>query len=180
MKSLQILFAILSGLGIAACSAPGLDHHAGREPSLSPEAFFDGDLSAHGVIKNRGGKVIRHFNATIEASWEDGVGTLDEHFVFDDGERQRRVWTLEPAGEGRYRGSAGDVVGPAHITVTGNAMHLDYVLQVPWRDDTIDLRIDDRMYLVSPDVMLNESRMTKFGFEVGQILLTIVRQGAAQ
>jgi hypothetical protein len=32
--------------------------------------------------------VIRYFDASIDASWEDGVGTLDENVVFDDGEEQ--------------------------------------------------------------------------------------------
>jgi hypothetical protein len=29
------------------------------------------------------------------------------------------------------------------------------------------------MYLVDPNTLINESRMTKFGFEVGEILLVI-------
>jgi hypothetical protein len=47
------------------------------------------------------------------------------------------------------------------------------LLRIPYGDDTIDLRIDDRMYLVSDRVLLNESVMTKWGFEVGQINLVI-------
>ena len=46
-------------------------------------------------------------------------------------------------------------------------------------DGTLDLRIDDRMYLVSPDVLINESRMFKFGFDVGEILLVIRREPGA-
>jgi hypothetical protein len=143
---------------------------------LEPEKFFDGELTAHGVIKDRGGKVIRYFNVEIVAYWEDGIGTLEEDFVFDDGELDRRVWTLTPNGEGRYAGTAGDVVGDGQVTVAGNSMFLDYVLRIPWNDGTLDLRIDDRMYLVSPDVLINESRMKKFGFGVGEILLVIKRK----
>ena len=52
---------------------------------------------------------------------------------------------------------------------------LDYVLQVPYKDGTLDIRIDDRMYLVEEGLLLNESRMTKFGFTVGYILLSITQ-----
>ena len=55
-------------------------------------------------------------------------------------------------------------------------MFLDYVLRIPYGDGTLDLRIDDRMYLVHPDVLINESTMTKFGFYVGEILLVITRK----
>jgi hypothetical protein len=83
------------------------------------------------------------------------------------------VWTLTPTGEGQYVGTAGDVVGEGKITVAGNSMFLDYVLQIPWDDGTLDLRIDDRMYLVNPTTLINESIMTKFGIRVGEILLVI-------
>ncbi len=164
--------------GISGCSSVNVQGYADKAPKLVPEEFFDGRLTAHGVVKNRGGKVIRHFNAEIVAYWIDGVGTLEEDFVFDDGEAQRRVWTLTPAGEGRYTGTAGDVVGNGELSVAGNSMFLDYVLRIPYGDGTLDLRIDDRMYLVSPDVLINESKMKKFGVRVGEILLVIERRAS--
>lgn len=173
------LISVIIVLGMSAgtgCSSVQVDNYANNTPVLDPEAFFDGQLSAHGVIKDRSGKVIRYFNVDIKAYWKDGVGTLEEDFVFDDGEQDRRVWTLTPSGENRYTGTAGDVVGQGKVSVAGNSMFLDYVLRIPYGDGTLDLHIDDRMYLVSPDVLINESRMIKFGFEVGEILLVIQRQ----
>ncbi len=158
---------------LAGCSSVSVQDYAGNKPALDPTEFFNGDLVAQGVVKDRGGKVIRHFTADIKAYWEDGVGTLEEDFLFDDGEEDRRVWTLRPHPEGGYIGTAGDVVGEGRARIAGNAMFLDYVLRVPWREDSIDLRIDDRMYLVSPDVLINESIMSKFGVQVGALLLTI-------
>ena len=175
------LMSVVIVLGMSAatgCSSVQVDNYANNTPVLDPETFFDGQMSAHGVIKDRSGKVIRYFNVDIKAYWEDGVGTLEEDFVFDDGEQDRRVWTLTPSGENRYIGTAGDVVGQGKVSVAGNSMFLDYVLRIPYGDGTLDLHIDDRMYLVSPDVLINESRMIKFGFEVGEILLVIQRQPA--
>lgn len=171
LSSLFLLLVLLSGL--SGCGAVTVDEYANNQPTLTPETFFQGQLTAHGVIKDRGGKVIRYFNADIKAYWQDGIGTLEEDFLFDDGEPDRRVWTLTPTGEGQYVGTAGDVVGEGQITVAGNSMFLDYVLQIPWDDGTLDLRIDDRMYLVNPTTLINESIMTKFGIRVGEILLVI-------
>ena len=170
---------VLCLLVSAACASVSVDTYRGDEPALVPEQFFNGPLVARGVIKNRSGEVIRRFTADINAYWVDGVGTLDEEFVFDDGEESRRVWTLTPDGRGTYRATAGDVVGPGRALISGNSMFLEYVLRVPYKNDSIDLAIDDRMYLVTPDLLINESVMRKFGFRVGEIVLTIQRQSSS-
>ena len=162
-------------LALSACSQVQVTDYAGMKPELKVEEFFNGPMTAHGVVKNRGGKVMRTFNATIAASWQDGVGTLDEDFVFDDGEQQKRIWTLTPQPDGSYLGTAGDVSGAGTLTQAGNSVFLDYVLQVPYRGQVLDVRVDDRMYLLTTDVLINESKLKKFGFQVGELLLVIQR-----
>lgn len=173
----RLLIWVVLAISLTACSGVTVRDYADSRPVMVPEVFFTGRLVATGIVKDRSGSVIRRFTADIAASWKEGVGTLDEDFVFDDGERDKRVWRLEPDGEGRYRATAGDVVGVGEATVSGNAMFLDYILRVPYGDGSIDLRIDDRMYLVTPDRLINESVMRKFGFRVGEILLVIERRG---
>ena len=87
IPALLYLIALLAG-----CTSVKVGDYAGNQPQIVPEAFFNGSLTAHGVVKNRGGKVIRYFNADIKAYWQDGIGTLEEDFQFDDGEKSRRVW----------------------------------------------------------------------------------------
>lgn len=169
-------FIAFTLVAISACSSVSIEKYADNHPKLVLETFFEGPLKAHGIVKNRGGAVIRYFSATINAGWHDGIGTLDEHFVFDDGEQQTRVWKLTPTGDGTYIATAGDVIGAAPMKVAGNSLFLDYVLRIPYGEGTIDLRVDDRMYLVSDRVLLNESVMTKWGFKVGQITLVIEKQ----
>lgn len=161
---------------VTACSSVGVSEYRGRTPKMLPEQFFDGKLTAHGVVKNRSGKVIRTFNADIIAYWQDDRGTLEEDFIFDDGEKQRRVWTLTRQENGGYTGTAGDVIGAAEGQVAGNSMFLEYTLAVPYQDGTINLTIDDRMYLVAPNILINESVMSKYGLRVGEIVLVILKQ----
>ena len=160
---------------MSACGSQPIDTYADRTPLFEPTEFFSGFLTAHGVVKNWRGDVIRYFNADINACWQGDTGTLDEHFEFDDGERQQRVWTLIPSGAQSYRATAGDVVGNGEARWSGNAFFLNYVLNIPLDDDSIDVRIDDRMYRVSDNVVINESAMEKYGLGVGDIVLTIVR-----
>lgn len=172
----RTLIVLLAMPLLAACSGPALDDYSGEEPELDPREFFQGELSARGVVKDRSGEVIRHFDATIDASWdEDGVGTLDEVFEYSDGETDTRVWTLEPR-DGGYHATAGDVTEPGFMEFEGNAIHMNYVLEVPYGDSTINVRMDDWMYRVTEDTVINETEMTYWGVRVGEVVLVIQKQ----
>lgn len=172
----RYLWLLLSTLLLAGCAGPALEDYQDRKPILTPQEFFTGELSARGVVRDFSGEVIRTFDADITASWDsDGIGTLDEEFRFDDGEVQTRVWTLTPD-NGALHADAGDVVEPGTMRWQGNAINLNYVLRVAYGDGTIDVRMDDWMYLVTPDTLINQTTMTKWGVEVGEIVLVISKQ----
>jgi uncharacterized protein DUF3833 len=177
MKNMRsILTVLLVFVLLSGCSTIKVSDYADRKPLMIPEDFFNGRLTAHGVIKNRAGKVVRYFNADIKAWWEGTKGTLEEDFTYDNGETQRRVWILTRQANVSYIGTAGDVVGEAIGKVAGNSMFFEYVLEVPYGDGTISLTMDDRMYLVEPQTLVNESVMYKFGFRVGEVILVIRKQ----
>jgi hypothetical protein len=160
---------------LIACSSTNIDEYRDRSPVLELESFFSGDLVAYGIVRNRSGKVIRYFNAALKGSWENGVGTLDEVFWFNNGERQTRLWTMTPNGKGDYIGTAGDVEGEALIQARGNAVRLNYTLRLPYKNREIKVSMDDWMYQVSPGVVMNETLMTKWGFTVGKVTLVIMK-----
>lgn len=174
----KILFAtiILSGLlTLSACSNTTVNHYRENTPKLVPQEFFNGDLTAHGVVKNRAGEVIRYFNATIKAYWHNGIGTLEEKFVFNDGEIQYRTWqlTLDKNNANQFSGTAGDVVGTGRGSFAGNAINMLYVLDVKRENSTIEVTVDDWMWLVDDRTLLNESTLKKFGFKVGSVQIVI-------
>ena len=118
-------FALLGVLvGFTACGSASVDDYQAREPAFAPENFFNGALTAHGVVKDFSGTAIRHFRADIIGCWSEGVGTLDEDFVFDDGEHQKRAWPLTPTGGQPYFGTAGAVFGGGLARWQGNARFL--------------------------------------------------------
>ena len=169
-----LLFCVVLLLG--ACTGPEMQEPSILQPAFAPEHFFNGPLTAHGVLKDRRGTVTRYFNATINAYWTNGTGTLEERFEFNDGEIQFRTWTLQPEGNGRYTATAGDVLGPGAAATAGNAFHLAYTLQVPYRGKPLALAVDDWMYRVNDQVVINRSTLSKWGFSVGSIELVILKQ----
>ena len=84
MKNTLSIFSLAALLSFfSGCSNIDINNYATNSPRLNPETFFNGKLKAHGVVKNRGGKAIRYFNADITASWLNNSGTLEEKFVFN-------------------------------------------------------------------------------------------------
>lgn len=165
--------ALFCLLFLSACSAPSVSLYEKNQPIFDLQGFFSGPLTAHGILKNRSGEVIRYFNATLEGSWENNVGTLAEVFEFDDGEIQNRTWIMTQDENGQYSATANDVIGKSNIQLSGNALFMKYTLQVPYNDTLIEVKVDDRMYMVKEGVVMNESIMTKFGFEVGYLSIVI-------
>jgi hypothetical protein len=170
-------FRTLAGLVllllIAGCSPVTIQDYQATEPALDLKSFFDGELMAYGMLKNRSGMVTRRFTATIDASWDGENGTLVEHFIFDDGEEQDRVWQLVHQGNGVYTGTAGDVVGEAEGEISGSVFQWQYQLEVPYNDSTIVVKLDDWLYLLDEDRLINQTKLTKFGFRVGELVLFI-------
>lgn len=163
--------AMLAGATLlTGCSTPvEPGHYAQQSPKLDIERYFNGTLDVHGMYQDRSGTVQKRFTVLMRCAWKDGVGTLDEAFTYADGSTQRRVWTLRKTAPGRYTGTASDVVGEARVEVAGNAMRLQYVLQVPADGKVYDVDFDDWLYLIDDRVMLNRASMSKFGFGLGSL-----------
>jgi len=168
---------------LAGCGSVEVSSNKAFSPELDPRRFFDGKICADGVVRDFSGEQIRYFNAEILASWnEQGTGKLVEEFRFNDG-TEYRTWTLQPVREGgqvvAYRASATDVPQPVLMTFAGNAIHMDYVLNYQTgvddqgQPETMAITMTDRMYQVTEGVVVNETVMSKFGLDVGQVLLVM-------
>ncbi len=132
------------------------------------------------MFQGRDGEVKKRFYVDIDATHEgDDVIILDEKFSWADGSKSQRIWRLTEKSNGRWIGTADDVVGEATGDVVGNTLHWDYVLNLPVEDKTYKVNFDDWMYLINDDVMLNRSVMTKFGVELGSVTLSMHRKNSS-
>lgn len=174
-KHWQKILVLYLATTLGACSATDVRQYADNNPAFAPREFFNGHLTAHGVVKNRSGEVTRYFTATIDASWEGNKGTLAERFEFNDGEVQFRTWTLTPTGPNKYNATAGDVVGIGTAQISGNAMQVDYVLEIDYRGKKMNLDVEDWMWRVDEKTVINHSILRKWGFRVGSIQIAIIK-----
>lgn len=161
---------------LSGCSSMQVDDFTGTTPEFVPQDYFNGTMTAYGMVKDRNGKITRRFTGKLVGSWDEkGIGTLDEHFIYDDGEKQHRVWTLRPTEGKNFIGTAGDIVGDAQMIANGNTVMIDYTMRVPYKGGTLDVDVRDWLHLQEDGVILNHSKMKKFGFEVGELVITIIR-----
>ena len=163
---------------LAGCAAPQVTDYAKETPLLDLRQYFNGTLDAYGVFLDRSGKVARRFTVVMNCSWNGADGVLDEDFIYSDGEKQKRVWRMKYLGEGRYSGTAGDVIGTALGQTSGNAFRWGYTLSLPVDGKVYEVQFDDWMYLMDDRVMLNKATMSKFGIYLGEVQLTFVKRGA--
>ncbi|WP_426104044.1 DUF3833 domain-containing protein [Massilia sp. TSP1-1-2] len=161
---------------LAACSTPNSDLYAKEQPRLEVEQYFSGTLDAHGMFQDRSGAVIKRFVVVMRASWQGDTGTLDEDFTYADGTKQKRVWTLKKTGQGAFTATAPDVVGTARGVVSGNSLNWKYVLALPVDGKIINVDMDDWMFLIDQNVMLNRTAMSKYGFNLGNVTLSFTRR----
>ncbi len=154
-----------------------IEDFTNKGPEFIPQEYFNGKLTAYGMVKDRSGKIIKTFKGDLVGSWDkNGVGTLDEKFIYDNGEKQTRVWTLTPTGDKTFIGTAGDIVGNAQMIANGNTVMIDYTMRVPYNDSTLDINVKDWLHLQEDGVILNHSKMKKFGFTVGELVITIIKE----
>ncbi|MFS2160182.1 DUF3833 domain-containing protein [Pseudomonas sp. Pseusp122] len=176
----RLFASIALVLTLSSCSSVDVNHYAAQQPRFALEEFFDKPVKAWGIFQKRSGEVAKRFEVNIVSRREGDALVLEEHFLYSDGTRQQRVWTLTPDGAGHWRGSANDVVGEATGELAGNAFHWRYILNLPVDDSTYEVSVDDWMYLMDEDTVINRSSMSKFGVEFGQVTLFFRHQSAGQ
>ena len=175
IRALLPAMALAASL-LAGCAGPQLADYAAEKPVLDMRQYFNGTLDAYGVFTDRSGKVLKRFTVVMKCSWQGDTGVLDEDFTNSDGSKERRVWTLKRSPDGKYTGTASDVVGQANGEEKGNAFRWGYTLNLPLDGKTIEVQFDDWMYLMTDKVMLNKAVMSKFGFRLGEVTLSFVKR----
>lgn len=143
-------------------------------PRFQPEIYFDGKVKAWGVFEDRFGKLRRQFTVDIDGSWDGKQLVLDEHFLYSDGEKQRRVWTIEKIDTHTYTGKAGDVIGTAQGRSFGNALRWTYDMDLKVGDGLWRVSFDDWMFLQPGGVLINRAVVRRWGIEIGTVTLSFI------
>lgn len=171
MKSIILAF-LFAALTTTGCSKVDLRQYQDNEPRFSLFEYFHGETTGWGMVQDRQGNLLRRFVVDITGTIDaEQRLTLEEHFHWDDGEISSRTWTIAKTGEHTFTGTAADVHGNAMGAAYGNVLNWRYFLDIEVSGRTWKIHLDDWMFLQEDDVLINKTRMSKFGFALGDITI---------
>jgi hypothetical protein len=172
MKRVCALCAITLLL-MAGCSGVQVQDYTQSKPQLDIRDYFKGDVEATGIFIDTSGKADPMFHVSLHGDFQTEGGTLQEHFVYNDGHMQDRTWIFAFSSPHHFTGTAIDVIGVAAGEQFGNAAHMDYVLTVATKDGSVyDMSMNDWLYLMDDKTLINRNEMRKLGFKVGELIIT--------
>ncbi|TMM49422.1 DUF3833 domain-containing protein [Sulfitobacter sabulilitoris] len=173
----RLLAAALITLSLGACvGKPALDDEKLSGGQLNLEEFFDGRVKAQGQFQDVFGTVRRRFDVDITGTWDGKTLTLVEDFVYEDKSTEQRVWTLTKTGPDTWRGTAPGVIGEAAGEERGDTFNWRYQIDLPVPDGTMRVRFDDWMWKLSENRVLNRAYMTKYGVDIGEVIISFEKQ----
>ncbi|WP_413701486.1 DUF3833 domain-containing protein [Psychromonas sp. KJ10-10] len=178
-KVFSLLFNLLIIFTISACSSPDIKNYNNTKPDFNVLHFFNGELEAKGVVMDRKGLVTRRFsvimlgNISKSNALDKEQLTLEEWFTFDDGEQSKRTWIITKNDDGTYQGRANDIIDVASGESLGMALHWDYEMDLTVEGTTYRVVFDDWLYRIDDHNVINRSYIKKWGFKVGEVILSI-------
>lgn len=169
---MRITIVLLMAFIISGCSKNDLTQYSNNSPQLSLFEYFEGETKGWGIVQDRQGALTRQFVVKIHGSIRGNTLVLKEYFDWSDGEKSERTWTLTQKDNHKFTGTADDVVGIATGLRYGNVFNWKYDLDIEVDGSTWQIHLDDWMYLQPNNVLINKTKMSKFGFHVGDITIT--------
>jgi len=172
---MRLLLPVILILLLNSCSEMKPEDYKNTKPIIKIEEYFQGNVKAWGILQGRSGEVKRQFVADMKGEFDGQNLILDETFIWNDGEKQERRWTIKKVGDNRYEGTAPDVVGIAKGVSFGSAFKFEYKLLVPYKDKKIKIKFDDWIFRQDEKTAINKATLTKFGFKVGELTVFFVK-----
>ncbi len=166
---------LLALIVLHGCTSMKPSDFKDTSPKLTIEEYFAGKTQAWGIFEDRFGNLRRQFTVDISGTWNGKELVLDERFNYRDGEKDRRVWTIRKISGHVYEGRADDVIGIARGEAHGNALNWRYDMNLKVGDGTLRVHFNDWMFLQPSGVLVNRARVTKLGFEIGEVTLFFMK-----
>ena len=175
---MKFLFILLTTILLTNCVGNQMKptDFKDQKPRLIIEDYLSGNVKAWGILQDRSGKVIRQFSADLNGIWDGNKLILNEKFNWNDGEVQKRQWTINKIDAHNYEGTAGDVVGKAKGYSYGPAFKFEYVLLVPIKGKEVKITFDDWIFKQDDRVAINRATMTKFGIKVAELTVMFIKE----
>jgi len=175
---LKTFFIFIFLISLSACSKIEMEQFKNNTPKLDLFSFFEGNTVAYGIFEDRFGNLKRQFRVNISGTIVDETLTLDEDFLYDDGEKDKRIWKIKKITEKdkiTYEGQAEDIEGTATGSISGNTLNWSYDIYLNIKGSNIKVHFNDWIYKQSENLAINRAYVSKFGINIGSVTLVFLR-----
>ena len=184
LKNIKFLLIFLIVILLNGCSSTNMKDFENKTPKLNLFEFFKGETVAYGIFEDRFGKLRRQFRVKIKGSVEENILTLDEKFIYDDGEKATSIWKIKKINENnnliKYEGSAEDVEGLGRGSSVGNALIWSYYIYLKIKGSNVKVMFNDWIYKQDSNIAINRAYVSKFGIDIGSVTLVFLRGQTAK
>ncbi|MEL6751436.1 MAG: DUF3833 family protein [Pseudomonadota bacterium] len=169
MTALRILlaFAMLVTASLTATVASAAE-------TFTFEDYFRGKTVGYGRFTAING-LDRSFKVDLNGIWNGKTLKLIEKFIYDDGERDTKIWYFTKTAPGRYTGTRDDVEGTAEVRIRGNTARFGYKLFLDAENRSNKVRFRDKMVLKDDGTVLNTATVFKTILPVGRVTVVFAR-----
>ena len=182
LKNIFILIFFITFL--QGCTNTDMKNFSNKTPKLDLFKFFNGESVAYGIFEDRFGNLRRQFRVNLIGSIKDDKLILDEEFLYDDGEKDTRLWTITKnkvsETQTKYSGKAKDIEGRAKGTSSGNTLNWSYDIYLKIKGTNLKVHFNDWIYQQDENIAINRAYVSKFGIEIGSVTLVFVRGNTAK
>ena len=167
-KKLPYFIIIFTLLG---CSNMKIENFANAKPEFNLMEFFEGKVQAWGIVEDRFGNLRRQFTVDMTGVIENDTLTLEEDFVYADGEIDKRIWKFSKFDEKSYKGLANDIIGEAVAKEQGNAFNMKYKMDLDLGFGELRVNFNDWMFRIDESTIINKATINKFGLNIATVTL---------
>ena len=148
-----------------------IEDFANTNPEFKLMEFFEGNVKAWGIVEDRFGNIRRQFKVDMKGTIENDILTLEEDFVYGDGEIDKRIWKFSKLDEKTYKGLANDIIGEAIAKEQGNAFNMKYKMDLDLGFAELRANFNDWMFKIDEETIINKATINKFGLNIATVTL---------
>ena len=139
---------------------------------LNFEKFFSGKVIANGCMiffypKRR--KI--DLKVEFSGSFKNKSLTLEESYYENNIKTSIRNWHFEKISDNKYIGSEKNIVHPFKLIVKNNWLEMNYKFKTQFKNFKFNVRVNDQMYLIKKNTIINRTIVSKFYVPVAETLL---------
>jgi hypothetical protein len=161
---------------LAGSGALLLSQASANPGGLTLKEAFLGRTYGKGVFRVPIAGIERRFDAVLDGTYRSDTLRVREDFFFEDGEKDRLTWVFRKRAPGLWEGVREDTVGVASVEETPEGIRLAYTADVRSRGQVTRLGFSDIIYRASPELIINEARVSWYGLPIGDVRFELRRK----